>query len=84
MGVTRVSPARRLLNGWMAISGRFGFVQTLVILSLFYTLLIGPIAAGAALARQDLLGKRGLREGGTAWREADTAKPDLERAKLLS
>jgi hypothetical protein len=84
VGVTRVSPARRLLNGWIAISGRFGFVQTLVILGLFYTLLIGPIAAGAALARQDLLGKRGLREGGTAWREADTAKPDLERAKLSS
>ncbi len=84
MGVTGVSPGRRLRTGWMAIAGRFGFVQTLVILGLFYTFLIGPIAAGAALARRDLLGKRGLREGGTAWRDADTAKPDLERAKLLS
>ncbi len=84
MGVTGVSPGRRLLSGWMAIAGRFGFVQTLVILGLFYTFLIGPVAAGAALARQDLLGKRGLRERGTAWRDADTAKPDLERAKLLS
>ncbi len=82
--MTRVSPGRRLLNGWMAIAGRFGFVQTLVILGLFYTLLIGPMAAGAGLARQDLLGKRGLREKGTAWRDADTAKPDLERAKLSS
>ncbi len=84
MGVTRVSPWRRLLNGWMAIAGRFGFVQTLVILGLFYVFLIGPIATGAALARRDLLGKRGLREAGTAWRDADTAKPDLERAKLSS
>ncbi len=84
MGVTRVSPGRRLLNGWMAITGRFGFVQTLVILGLFYTFVIGPVAAGVALARQDLLGKRGLREGETAWRDADTAKPDLERAKLSS
>ncbi len=84
MGVTRVSPGRRLLNGWMAITGRFGFVQTLVILGLFYTFVIGPVAVGAALARRDLLGKRGLREGETAWRDADTAKPDLERAKLSS
>ncbi len=84
MGVTGVSPGRRLLSGWMAIAGRFGFVQTLVILGLFYIFMIGPVAAGATLARQDLLGKRGLRVGGTAWRDADTAKPDLERAKLSS
>ena len=84
MEVTRVAPWRRLLNGWMAIAGRFGFVQTLVILGLFYTFLIGPVGAGAAIARRDLLGKRGLREAGTAWRDADTAKPDLERAKLSS
>ncbi len=84
MGVTRVSQGRRLLSGWMALAGRFGFVQTLVILGLFYTFLIGPVGAGAAIARRDLLGKRGLREAGTAWRDADTAKPDLERAKLLS
>ena len=77
-----MSPWRRLLNGWMAIAGRFGFVQTLVILGLFYVFLIGPIAMGAGLARRDLLGKRGLREAGTAWRDADSAKPDLERAKL--
>lgn len=84
MEVTRVSPWRRLLNGWMAIAGRFGFVQTLVILGLFYVFLIGPVALGIGLARQDLLGKRGLREAGTAWQDADTAKPDLERAKLLT
>ena len=75
---------RRLLNGWMAIVARFGFVQTLVILSLFYALLIGPVALVGALARRDLLDKRTLRATGTAWREADTAKPDLERAKQMT
>ena len=34
---------RRLLNGWMAIAGHFGFVQTLLLLVLFYALLIGPV-----------------------------------------
>jgi hypothetical protein len=80
----RVRVHQRLFRGWMAITARFGFVQTLVILALFYLFLIGPIALGSALGRADFLHKRGLREGGSAWRPADSAKPDLERAKLAS
>ena len=78
------SLGRRLLQGWMAIAGRFGHVQTLMLLVLCYTLLIGPVGLGAALARRDLLAKRGLKTGTTAWQEADSAGADLERAKLLS
>ena len=72
---------RRLLAGWNAIVARFGFAQTLVILALFYTLIIGPAALVAMLARRDLLDRRGLRIDGSAWRPADTAAPELERAK---
>jgi hypothetical protein len=75
---------RRLLDGWTAIAARFGHVQTLVMLGLFYGALIGPVALVAALARRDLLDRRGLRSGGTAWQDADSAEPDLERAKLTS
>jgi hypothetical protein len=75
---------RRLFRGWMLITARFGFVQTLVILALFYVFLIGPVAIGAALGRADFLSKRGLRQGASAWNSADSAKPDLERAKLAS
>lgn len=75
---------RRLWSGWMAIAGRFGFVQTLLLLTLFYTCLIGPVWAVTAIARRDFLAKRGLGAAGSAWLDADTAKPDLERAKLLS
>ena len=32
----------------------------------------------------DFLHKRGLRQGATAWSESESAKPDLERAKLAS
>jgi hypothetical protein len=74
----------RLFQGWMVITARFGFVQTLVILTLFYLLLIGPVALGSTLARKDFLTKRGLRQGTSAWNPADTAKPELERAKLAS
>ena len=75
---------RRLLNGWMAIVARFGFVQTLVILAIFYALLIGPVALFGALTRRDLLDKRGLRNGDSAWHEADTAAADLEHAKQMT
>ncbi len=80
----RLSPHMRLFRGWMLITARFGFVQTLVILTLFYLLLIGPIALGSALARVDFLDKRGLRAGASAWVTSDSAKPDLERAKLAT
>lgn len=72
---------RRFYDGWMAIVGRFAFVQNLVILSLVYTLLIGPFGLGARLLRRDLLDKRRFGEAGSAWGEADSAKPDLERAQ---
>jgi hypothetical protein len=80
----KLSLARRLLNGWTAIAGRFGSVQTLMILVLTYAMLIGPIGLGIVIFRGDLLAKRGLKHAGSAWQDADTAEPSLERAKLLS
>ncbi len=78
------SLGRRLLIGWATIAGRFGAVQTLMILSMTYVLLIGPVGLALAIGRSDPLAKRGLRAVESAWLEADSAKPDLERAKLLS
>jgi hypothetical protein len=78
------SLGRQLLNGWMTIAARFGSVQTLVILSMTYLLLIGPVGLVLAMGRSDPLAKRGLKAVESAWLDADTAKPDLERAKLLS
>ena len=78
------SLGRRLLNGWMTIAGRFGSVQTLMILTMTYVLLIGPVGLVLAIVRNDPLAKRGLKVVESAWLDADTAKPDLERAKLLS
>ena len=75
---------RRLYESWLQIAARFGEVQTEILVTLVYTLVIGPMGLGAAAFRQDLLHKRGLREPGSAWSEADTVvRPDLERAKRL-
>jgi hypothetical protein len=75
---------RTLLNGWMVIAGRFGGVQTLLILVLFYLLLIGPVSLIQWVGRRDQLDKRALWRKETAWQESESGGNDLERAKLLS
>lgn len=84
MANAKVRLWRRLLDGWYAVAGRFGAVQTLLILAIAYVFILGPVALASAVARRDHLGKRGLRSSGSAWEESDSAKPDLERAKLTS
>ena len=75
---------RTLLNGWMVIAARFGSIQTLLILALFYVTLIGPVSILQSIARSDHLDKRTLWRKETAWQESDSGGNDLERAKLLS
>jgi hypothetical protein len=72
---------RRLYVAWLAIAARFGHVQTLLILAIFYAFILGPISLGISISRGDLLAKRGMRTSGSAWREADSVRPDLERAR---
>lgn len=82
--VEQVPLWRRLLNGWMAVAGRFGSVQTLLLLVLFYLVLIGPVSILQAFGRRDQLDKRTLWKKETAWHQSESGGTDLERAKLLS
>lgn len=78
------SLGRRLLNGWMVIAGRFGFVQTMMLLALTYAFVIGPFGLVISIFRGDLLAKRGLGSKESAWQDSESEKPNLERAKLQS
>jgi hypothetical protein len=73
---------RKLYLGWMTIAGRFGGIQTMVILVFFYVFLVGPVAGISRIGRRDYLQKAPLPPGETAWSVADSSPPDLERAKL--
>ena len=75
------SPWHRLLDGWMQIALRLGEAQTLVLLGLVYTFVIGPAALVARALGSDFLGKRGIGEAGSAWRDADSRPPLLENLK---
>jgi hypothetical protein len=75
---------RRLYEGWLLIAAQFGEVQTLIIVALVYTGVVGPVALVMQAGRGDPLHKRGLRVAGSAWSESEsTAAPDVERAKRL-
>ena len=79
-----MSPFGRLLAGWTAIAVRFGAIQTLVMLGLFYVTLVGPAAILSRLAGRDFLDKRGPSGGDSAWKESESAGADLERAGRMS
>ena len=72
---------RRLYEGWLVIAGHFGEAQTLSILGIIYVFMIGPVSV--FLKRTDPLHKRALPAGESGWSAADTAAPDLERARRL-
>ncbi|MEM7399943.1 MAG: hypothetical protein AAF354_13540 [Pseudomonadota bacterium] len=72
------------MGGWLAVTGRFGAIQTRVLLTFFYFTLLGPVAVVATVAGRDLLDKHPRADEGTAWLDADASPPDLERAKLTS
>ena len=82
MSVLKRLSQTRLYQGWMAIAGRFGGIQTVVLLAFFYFFLMGPISAFSRLSGADYLDKRQLDRGRTAWHDAESSPPDLERAKL--
>jgi hypothetical protein len=68
----------------MAVAVRFGSVQTLLLLVLFYLVLVGPVSLIQALGRRDQLDKRALWKKESAWCDSESSGTDLERAKLLS
>jgi hypothetical protein len=68
----------------MAVAARFGSVQTLVMLALFYVVLIGPVSIVQAFARRDQLDKRAMWKKDSAWHQSESGGNDLERAKLLT
>ena len=74
---------QRLYHGWLEIAARFGEVQTLLVLTMVYTFVIGPVSVILLALRKDLLHKGGLGEAGSSWSESESAGADLERARRL-
>ena len=54
-------------RGWMAFAHALGYVNTKVLLTVFYIVIIGPAWLVCTILRVDLLGSRWGRSG-TLWR----------------
>lgn len=66
--------------GWMNFAFFLGWINTRLLLSLTYLLLIGPTAMVIFLLRKDLLRKR-LLKSGSYWIEKERAEHTIEQAK---
>ena len=70
---------RKLWAGWMAFARWLGRVQTVLLLSIVYYVVLGPTGLIARVFRRDLLGLR-QPSGPTYWKELSDTTTNLERA----
>lgn len=72
---TRTSPLRRLWNGWRKVAHAIGHVQSLLILTVVYFVVVGPFALAVRLFSDPLALRTAVPD---AWLTPDAAAvPDL-------
>ena len=71
---------KRLWSGWKRVAVKIAVVQTTIILTLLYVVMIGATALVAFLFRRDFLQKR-RRQLPTFWNHLEATTPDIERYK---
>ena len=65
---------------WKRLAGRLAIIQTAVILTFFYFLVIGPFAMIIKLLRKDLLDKK-WKQNKSFWKEKEKMYVTLKSAK---
>lgn len=68
-------------RGWMAFARFLGIVNTTILLTLVYFLLIGPLSLIMRAFRSDLLDKRWKAPDGSLWRKKAPLRHDLDEAR---
>jgi hypothetical protein len=69
----------KIYEGWMLFARALAFVNTRVILTLFFIIVIGPIAIFLKLAGKDFL-QRKIDSSPSFWKPRETAENTLENA----
>jgi hypothetical protein len=76
---------KKLWEGWKRFAHAFGRVQTVILLSVFYILILCPLGLLFRLFGWDPLRSRPSRaRRGTNWRDTTNGEPDLESMRRLS
>ena len=74
---------RPLYFGWMAFAAALAWVNTRILLGLFYYLILTPVGVVIRLSGKDLLGERIDRSAPTYWRKRDREAFDRNRYERL-
>ena len=69
----------RIYKGWMAFAKVLAFVNTRILLTLFFVVVIGPIAVFLKLIGKDFL-ERKIGTQGSYWKLRESAEHSLENA----
>ncbi len=69
----------RLYGWWMAFARALAFVNTRILLTLFFVIVIGPIALVLKLFRKDFLERR-VGSSASYWKKREPSENSLEQA----
>ena len=72
-----------LYKPWMAFAGFLGWLNTRILLTLFFALVITPVGLVFRLFRRDLLEQRMGTDTGSYWKRRDDAITDKSRYENL-
>jgi hypothetical protein len=75
----------KIWTGWKKFAHAFGRVQTIILITLFYFLILVPLGAVFRLLGWDPLGTRGFGSNKMSnWQEVKSKSPDLDSLKRQS
>jgi hypothetical protein len=83
LGLFFRSPLKPLYVGWMSFAHLLGWINTRLLLGLFYYLVLTPIGLILRLAGKDLLHERLDRTAGSYWTEPEKHPPGPEQYRRL-
>jgi hypothetical protein len=69
----------RLKEGWLFLSRILGRVSTMILLTVIYVLVIGPMALVVKIFQKDLLQRKFNPEKKSYWRDRVSEAPTIER-----
>jgi len=73
---------KALWEGWKRIAHRIGVVQTAIMMTVFYFLILGPVSLISLLLRKDMLHMRPA--AGSTYRPHEKQPDTVERYQRLS
>jgi membrane-associated phospholipid phosphatase len=83
LGSPGIALLRPLYIGWMMFAFVLGWINTRIILGIFFYLILTPIGLVLRLTGKDLLDERMDREASTYWKKRDPLSSDPQRCERM-